>query len=64
MAETQNIEALEAQVLEIKQEHKRCEARTLKNLEKLYKILNGSDENSEEETEQGAAAVAEPVPQV
>lgn len=64
MSETQNIEALEAQVLEIKQEHKRCEARTLRNLEKLYKILNGSEKNSEEDTGQQAASAAETVPHI
>jgi hypothetical protein len=64
MSEIQNVEALEAQVLEIKEEHKRCGARTLKNLDELYKLLNGIGENSEEKSERKAEAVLKPVPQV
>ncbi len=55
-----NIDTMEAQVVELKQEQKACKAKTLKNLDKLYKLLNGSDENSEEE----AVVVAEPTAQV
>jgi len=55
-----NIESMEEKVVELKQEQKACKAKTMKNLDKLYKLLNGSDENSEEE----AVAVAEPAAQV
>ncbi len=51
-----NIELMEAQVVELKQEQKACKVKTLRNLDKLYKLLNGSEENSEEET----AVTAEP----
>ena len=54
----QKIETMEAQVVELKQERKACKTKTLKNLDKLYRLLNGRDENSEEETE------AEPAVQV
>lgn len=64
MSEIQNVEALEAEIIEIKEEQNRCKARTLKNLDKLYRILNGNNENSEEEEEQEAAALVESVPQV
>ena len=56
----QNIESMDAKVVELKEERKACKAKTLKNLDKLYKLLNGSDENSEEE----AVVVAEPAAQV
>jgi len=52
----QNIETMEAQVVELKQEQKACKVKTLKNLDKLYKLLNDSDKNSEEK----AVAVPEP----
>jgi len=61
MAAIQNLDAMEAQVEEIKAEQTRCKTRTLNNLDKLYEILNGHDENSEEEA---AVAVPEPVAQV
>jgi len=61
MSEIQNIEAMEAQVVEIKQEQKACKTKTLGNLDKLYKLLNGNQEiNSEEE----AVAIPEPAAQV
>ena len=56
----QNIETMEAQIVELKEEQKACKVKTLKNLEKLYKLLNGSDKNSEEE----AVVVEEPAAQV
>lgn len=57
----ENIEAMEAQVVEIKQERKACKAKTLGNLDKLYKLLNGSNETDSEEE---AVAVPEPAAQV
>ena len=52
----------EAEVQEVKQEHKRCKVATLKSLADLYELLNESDkENSEEEQE---AAATETVAQV
>ncbi len=51
-----NIELMEAQVVELKQELRACKVKTLSNLDRLYKLLNGSEENSEEET----AVAAEP----
>jgi hypothetical protein len=61
MSEIQNIEAMEAQVIEIKQERKACKVKTLGNLDKLHKLLNGNQEkNSEEE----AVALPEPAAQV
>ena len=57
MTDIQNIEAMEAQVQKVKAEQTRCKERTLKNLDRLYEILNGSDENSAEEV---AAALPEP----
>ncbi len=56
----QQIETMEAQVVELKQEQKACKAKTLKSLDKLYRLLNGSAENSEEE----AGVLAEPAAQV
>ena len=57
----QNIETMEAQVIELKQERRACKVRTLRNLDELYKLLNGSDEkNSEEE----AVVIPEPAAQV
>lgn len=56
-----NIETMEAQVIEIKQEKKACKVKTLKNLDKLYRLLNGSDEENSEEK---AVAVPEPAAQV
>lgn len=61
MQEIQNIEAMEAQVVEIKQEQKACKTKTLSNLDKLYKLLNGSKETDSEEE---AAVVPEPAAQV
>ncbi len=55
-----NIETMEAQVVELKQERQACKAKTLNNLDKLYRLLNGSDENSEEK----AVALIEPAAQV
>lgn len=60
MSDIQTLEAMEAQILEIKAEQTRCKKRTLKNLDKLYELLNGH-ENSEEEA---AVAIPEPVAQV
>ena len=56
----QQIETMEAQVVELKEEQKACKVRTIKNLDKLYKLLNGSDKNSEEE----AVVIVEPAAQV
>lgn len=56
MANNQKIESFETQIKEIKEEHKRCGARTLKNLEKLYKLLNDDTEDISEEAGQEAAA--------
>lgn len=61
MSAIQNIEAMEAQVVEIKQERRACKVKTLSNLDKLHKLLNGHQEqNSEEE----AVALPEPTAQV
>ncbi len=56
----QNIETMEAQVVELKEEQKACKEKTIQNLDKLYRLLNGNDENSEEK----AVAAAEPAAQV
>jgi len=61
MPEIHNIEAMEAQVVEIKQERKACKTKTLGNLDKLYKLLNGSKETVSEEE---AVSVPEPAAQV
>ena len=61
MSNIHNIESMEAQVIEIKQERKACKVRTLGNLDKLHKLLNGHQgQNSEEE----AVALPEPTAQV
>lgn len=52
----QNIEAMEAQVVEIKEKTKSCRDKTLTKLEQLYKVLLEDEENSEETT---ASAPAE-----
>ena len=57
----QNIETMEAQVVELKQEKKACKVKTLRNLDELYKLLNGSDEENSEEK---AVAAPEPAAQV
>jgi hypothetical protein len=46
----QNIESLEAQVVEIKRKTKSCRDNTLTKLEELYKVLSEDEENSEENT--------------
>jgi hypothetical protein len=55
-----DIEAMEAELAELKQKQKECKAKTLNNLDKLYTLLNGSDKNSEEKI----AAIADPAAQV
>lgn len=61
MSNIHNIESMEAQVIEIKQERQACKVKTLGNLDKLHKFLNGNQEqNSEEE----AVALPEPTAQV
>ena len=57
----QNIETMEAQVVEIKQEKKACKIKTLENLDKLYKLLNGGEEENSEEK---AVVIPEPAAQV
>lgn len=52
----QNIEDMEAQVVEIKREAKSCRDKTLSKLDRLYKVLTEEEENSEETT---ASATAE-----
>ncbi len=51
-----NIEAMEAEVVEIKKKTKSCRDNTLTKLDKLYKVLSEDEENSEENT---ASAPAE-----
>lgn len=46
----QNIEAMEAEVVEIKQKTKTCRDKTLTKLDELYKVLTEDEENSEETT--------------
>ena len=52
----QNIESMEALVVEIKKETKSCRDSTLSKLDELYKVLQEDEENSEETT---ASAQAE-----
>jgi len=52
----QNIESMEAQVVEIKKKTKSCRDQTLSKLDKLYRVLQEDEENSEETT---ASAPAE-----
>lgn len=52
----QNIEAMEAEVVEIKRAAKSCRDKTLTKLDELYKVLTEDEENSEENT---ASATAE-----
>lgn len=54
----ENIETMEAQVVEIKESQKACKTKTLDNLDKLYALLNGSKETDSEEE---AVAISEPV---
>ncbi len=46
----QNIESMEALVVEIKSQTKSCRDTTLEKLDELYKILQDGEENSEEST--------------
>ncbi len=55
----QNIESMEAQVVEIKQKTKSCRDNTLNKLDELYKVLTEDAENSEETTASALAAEAE-----
>ena len=52
----QNIESMEALVMEIKKETRSCRDNTLSKLDALYKVLQEDAENSEETT---ASAPAE-----
>ena len=52
----QNIESMEARVVEIKKKTKSCRDQTLSKLDKLYRVLQEDEENSEETT---ASAPAE-----
>ena len=51
----QNIESLEAQVVEIKRKTKSCRDNTLTKLDELYKVLSEDEENSEENTASASA---------
>lgn len=61
MTAIRDIETMEAQVAEIKRERKACKIKTLCNLDKLHKVLNGKREQSSEED---AVALQEPAVQV
>ena len=50
MSNTDTIQILEAQVVELKEEQLACKMKTLKSLEELYKLLNSGTKNSEEKT--------------
>ena len=61
---SQNIESMEAQVVEIKKKTESCRGNTLTKLAELYKVLTEDAENSEnsensEETTASARADAE-----
>ncbi len=51
----QNIESMEAKVVEIKRETKSCRDYTLLKLDELYKVLQEDEENSEETTASASA---------
>ncbi len=51
----QNIESMEALVVEIKEKTKSCRDKTLSKLDKLHEALLKDEENSEENTASAAA---------